>query len=333
MTRPTRISEIAVVLTGASSGIGRATALAFARRGAKVALAARRADVLDEVARECGEAGGQAVAIPTDVTDPEAVRALAARAQEAFGRIDVWINNAGTGVFGPFADTDLGLHRKTLEVDLMGAVYGAHAVLPLFNAQGHGVLINNISLGGWAPTPYAAAYTAAKFGLRGLTASLRQEYQKQRHIHICAVFPAIVDTPGFEHGANTSGLSIDPGILLYAPEDVAETFVRLARRPKAETAVGWPARAAQFAYVTARGPTEWAAAAAIRGALRTAEPAAVTEGSVLSPRPEGVDASGGWRARKRRPSARTLNAAAGAAFGATAAGTALLLLHRRRRSA
>lgn len=193
-------------------------------------------------AAECEALGGRALAVPTDVTDAEAVRRLAAQADDAFGGVDVWINNAGTGVFGAYQDADIALHRRTIEVNLLGTMHGAFAVLPVFLRQKRGILINNISLGGWAPTPFAAAYTASKFGLRGFTASLRQELGTHANIHVCGVFPAMVDTPGFVHGANVSGKRLDPGPLLYQSEDVAQTFLDLVRMPRDEVAVGWPAR-------------------------------------------------------------------------------------------
>ncbi len=321
MTHP--MAGLSVVITGASSGIGRASALAFARRGARLALAARRAELIEEVAEECRRLGAEAVAVPTDVTDAAAVENLARAAQDAFGGIDVWINNAGTGVFGPYEKADIALHRRTIEVNLLGSMYGAYAVLPVFLRQGHGVLINNISLGGWSPTPFAAAYTASKFALRGFSASLRQELGDHPEIHVCGVFPAIIDTPGLDHGANVSGRQINPGPLIYAPEDVAETFVSLVRWPRDEVAVGWPARAAQIAYALAPGPTEHLMGTFMRRALARASPAPRTQGALLQPVATGRGVSGGWRDRKGLPfSARRTSSAVGIA---ALAGVALLL--------
>lgn len=307
LTPPQDLSKLRVVVTGASSGIGRATALMLARRGASVALAARRAEVLNDLAAECNALGGRAIAVATDVTDADAVQRLATTADTTFGGIDVWINNAGTGVFGPFREADIGLHRRTVEVNLVGTMNGAYAALPVFQRQQRGILINTISLGGWAPTPYAAAYTASKFGLRGFSGSLRQELVAHPGIHVCSVFPAMVDTPGFVHGANMSGRTLDPGPLLYRPEDVAETFLDLIRSPRDEVAVGWPARLGQISYALARGPTERLMGTTVRLLLARAKPSPRSSGALLAPIPAGTTSSGGWLARKRLPPADQLS--------------------------
>lgn len=317
-----------VVVTGASSGIGRATALALAREGASVVLAARRVDVLKDVAAECETLGGRAIAVGTDVTDAAAVMHLADQAVQTFGGIDVWINNAGTGVFGAYQDADIALHRKTVEVNLLGTMNGAYAVLPVFLRQRRGTLINNISLGGWAPTPFAAAYTASKFGLRGFSGSLRQELAGHKDIHVCSVFPAMVDTPGFVHGANMSGRNLDPGPLLYRSEDVAETFVQLIRAPHDEVAVGWPARLGQISYAVARWPTERLLSTAFRFLLSRAKGVPRSTGAVLAPIAAGTAVSGGWLVRKKLPPAGQLSRI-GLALGL--GGIALVALARARR--
>ena len=218
-----------------------------------------------------------------------------------------------------------------MEVNLLGAMNAAAAVIPRFVRQGSGVLINNISLAAWAPTPFAAAYTASKYGLRGLTASLRQELSDHRDIHVCGIFPAMIDTPGFAHGANTLGRSLDPGPLLYRPEDVAEAFIRVARRPRAETAVGWPSSASKLAYAAAPQPFAASINGFMRAVLSRAKPAPRTSGAVLTPTADGRGSSGGWLQAKRLPSARMLTAATLAGVGLAAVGATAAAMARRRR--
>ncbi len=307
-----------VVITGASSGIGRATARAFARHGARLVLTARNADGLRETAGECAMLGAHSLVVPADVTNAEQMGELVRKSVEAFGRIDVWINNAGVGLFGPMLNAEMSAHRRVVETDLLGAMNGAAAVLPQFVRQGGGILISNISIGGFVPVPFAAAYTAAKFGLRGFMAALRQEFAQHPRIHVCAVFPAVIDTPGFQHGANVSGVELKPAGPTFSPEKVAEAMVGLALYPRAEVPVGWPSHLARFGYGAAPGVTEWIAGAVMRRYLRRAARAPREDGNLFTPSAGRLTAHGGARNGVRRRKGRAL-----AWAGAAGAGLAL----------
>lgn len=318
--RAKSLHQKVVVITGASSGIGRATAQAFARRGARLVLAARNKQALIDVSAECADLGAVAIVVPTDVTDADAVAALARQAHEAFGRIDVWINNAGVGLFGPFSNAGIEAHRRVVETNLFGAMNGVAAVLPYFLEQHHGVMITNISLGGFAPVPFAAAYTASKFGLRGFMAGLRQELAEERDVRICSVFPAVIDTPGFQHGSNVSDAALKPGPLLFPPEKVAAAMVRLALHPRDELPVGWPAHLARIGYGLAPRTTERVLGFGFRRVIKNSPPEPRRLGNLFEPSRGRLAPSGGWR----RPSAtRTLGQAA---VWASLLGTGALLV-------
>ncbi len=144
--------------------------------------------------------------VPTDVGVADEVERLATAAAEfGHGRIDVWINNAGIGAVGAFDETPLEAHEQVVQTDLLGYLRGAHAVLPYFKQQSAGVLINTLSVGSWVAQPYAVAYSASKFGLRGLTQALRGELVQWPGIHVCDIYPGVVDTPGFRDGGNYTG--------------------------------------------------------------------------------------------------------------------------------
>ncbi|CAN7295381.1 SDR family oxidoreductase [Massilia sp. LjRoot122] len=236
-----KLSDTHVVIMGASSGIGAATAIAFARQGAQLVLGARGKEGLEDVARRCRQAGGQAEALVVDATDADAVAAFARRARSILGRIDLWYSNVGSGVIGKYAEVPMVDHRRVVETNLLTHMNDAHAVMPIFLEQDHGIWVNMISAGGFVAAPYAAAYSASKYGLRGFSEALRAELGKRPRIHVCDVYPTFVDSPGFSHAANYTGakLSYPPGAV--RPEKVADAIVELARHPRDTTALGAPA--------------------------------------------------------------------------------------------
>lgn len=193
------------MVTGALSGIGRATARAMAEHGARVVLAARSEESLREVAEECEELGGRALVVPTDVNDEEAVRELARRSVEVFGRIDAWVNNAGVMVYGRFEDVLTEVYRRVIETNLFGQIHGACAALSHFREQAGGVLINMSSVWGRLTSPHISAYVTSQFAIRAFSECLRQELAGERDIHVVTILPQSVDTPVFRRAGNYYG--------------------------------------------------------------------------------------------------------------------------------
>jgi len=234
------LSGKVIVITGASSGFGKGAALDFAKAGASVVIAARRDELLDDLAQQCEAAGGHALAVQTDVSQQTDMLNLARQAVSTFGRIDVWINNAGVGAIGQFWDIPLADHVHVIETNVLGVLYGSYFAIEQFRKQGRGTLINTASGLGKIPSPYYSTYTASKYAVVGLSAALRQELSEahQTDIHVCTVMPMAMDTPWFDHASNYSGHEVQPLPPLYDPQMVIDTYVRLASNPQPEVIVG-----------------------------------------------------------------------------------------------
>ncbi|HZI12297.1 MAG TPA: SDR family NAD(P)-dependent oxidoreductase [Myxococcus sp.] len=292
-----------IVITGASSGIGRATALALAKKGAHVVLAARPEDPLEDLARECEASGVRTLVVPTEVSDAAAVRHLAAESVRAFGHFDAWVNNAGVYLMGSLEETPDDAFRQLMETNFFGTVSGTRAALTQFRHQGYGTLVNVASTFGAVTAPYASAYIASKHAVRGFSASVRQEFLNTG-IDVCTVLPAAIDTPLWQHTANYTGWAIRPGEPVYTPERVADAILRVLHQPRPEVFVGPTARAFER---TMHGVT---------GARHSEKKRQrSTSGSLFRPMYEGTGTSIGSHAR-RKPWLRRLLFAGGLAAAA-----------------
>ena len=232
------VSEQVMVVTGSSSGIGLATALAAAGEGATVVLAARSVDTLNEIVGHINEGGGKALAVPTDVSDRAQVESLARTAVENFGRIDTWVNVAGVSIFGRLDEVDDADSQRLFQTNFWGIVYGSLVALPYLKAS-EGCLVNLGSEVSEAVVPLQAMYSSSKHAVKGFTDGLRLELEADKSpIGITLIQPTAVDTPFAEHGG--SYLSQEPKLPtpMVEPEKVAHAILAAAVHPKDSIKVG-----------------------------------------------------------------------------------------------
>lgn len=274
--------------------MGRAAALEFAKHRATLILGSRNEQALLGTAAECEAFGANVTTVTTDVTDAGAVKRLAAKAMACAGKIDVWINNAGVLAVGALSETPVEIHTQVISTNLIGYLHGAHAVLPYFQQQGYGILINNISIGGWLPVPYATGYSASKFGIRGFSEALRGELRQYPHIHVCDLIPAFLDTPGVQHAGNYTGFAIRPAPPVYDPMFVAKAMVKLVRHPRPSVMIGGVSPLLRLAHFISPALTRNITSLVMSAYFKQAPSSPVTSGNLFEPVEYGTSIHGGW---------------------------------------
>ena len=308
-----------VVVTGASSGIGRETALELAKQGDGLVLAARREDPLQSLCVECEQLGADCIVVPTDVSNPDEVNVLADSAVRRFGRIDAWVNDAGVYLMGSLEETPLSAHRRVMDVNYFGVVHGTTAAIRQMKKQEEGgVIVNIASQLGSVSAAYVSAYTASKHAVRGFTSAVRQELLKTP-IRLCTVMPTSIDTPLFEHSANYTGYGIKPAGPVFPPEKVAKTIVHLIDHPRAETYVGGiSTRSFGALRHTAPGVFDPLMHQQIDRGHFQDEASERTAGNLYEPMERGTEVHGGWEGGRKQWMRRA------ALYGGLAAGATLL---------
>ena len=329
------INEQVAVILGASSGIGRETAMRFAARGAKVVVAARGEPGLRSLVDGITARGGDAAYAVCDVADFAQVEDAAETAARAFGRIDTWVNVAAVSVYARFEDTSLEEFRRVLDVTFMGQVHGAKAALPHLRREGRGALIAISSVEGIASLPLHSAYAASKHAVEGLFDALRRELLAAGvPISVTSVKPATINTPFFNNARNKMGVKPQGPPPIYQPGVVADCVLYAAQHPVRDLFAGGAGKAMAMSQMLAPRLLDVALARFGIAAERTAEPETEAVGALDAPRAHDNRTEGDFGEQARRfslytwlethPRARTV------ASGGALAGAGLLLARRER---
>jgi len=256
-----------VLITGASQGIGKATALLFASKGYDLVLAARQPDRLAAVGQEVQNLGRQALTVPTDVKDPQQVKTLVDKALEHYGVIDVLINNAGIYISGSLENFSLDDWHQAIDLNLWGYIHTINALLPHMIERGTGTIVNLSSIGGKVPVPYLVPYNVSKFAVTGLTEAMHSEL-KPKGIHVCGIYPNLIKTSFMERAifrgkdeqdAQARRKQLDQVLstpVIEKPEDVAKAIWEGVKHQRSEVIVG-SANVSKAAYNLFPGIMQW----------------------------------------------------------------------------
>ena len=333
------INDQVVVILGASSGIGRETALRFAARGAKVVVAARSEPGLASLVDEIAADGGQAVYAVCDVADFTQVQGVADTAVRSFGRIDTWVNVAAVSVYARFEDTSPEEFRRVMDVNFMGQVHGAKAALPHLRREGQGSLIAISSVEGITSIPLHSAYAASKHAVEGLFEALRRELLAERvPISITSVKPGTINTPFFNNARNKMEVKPKGPPPIYQPSVVADCVLYAAEHPVRDLFAGGAGKMLAMNQLLAPRLLDTALARVGIPLQRTGDPEADAEGTLYAPRTGDNRVEGDYSDLARRFSLYTWlethpKARAMAAGGALAAMGLLLTRGMRNGSA
>lgn len=315
-----------VVVTGASAGVGRATALAFARRGWRVALLARPSPGLESARTEVERAGGTGLAITADVSDAAALAAAAECVVERWGRIEVWINCAMVTMFAPIADISPAEFRRITEVTYLGYVFGSMAALAHMRPRNSGTIVQVGSALSYRAIPLQSAYCGAKFAIRGFTDALRSELRHEGSaIRVTMVQLPAVNTPQFDWARNRMGRRPQPMPPIHQPEAIAEIIFRASRDAPRELWVGGASLRAILGTMIAPGLLDRLLARKGYDAQLSSEPKSTSAlDNLFEPAPEGHAMHGRFDDRAR-VGTYAFNAAVARALLPTSA-TALLIV-------
>lgn len=280
-----------MVVVGATSGIGRATARAFAERGDRLVLAARATTTLAEVRGEC--AAADVLTVPTDVTEPGALDALLDAALERFGRVDVWVHTAAVMAYGRFDELPGRVFDQVVRTDLLGTAESVRVALRHFRAAGAGTVVVTGSVLGHITAPYMSAYVASKWGLQGLLRTVQQELRDSPRIRLSLVNPGSVDTPVYQQAANYLGRIGRPPPPVASPQRVARAIVHCVDRPRREVSVGRLNVLLRAGFTVLPGVYDVLVGPLMRAAGLSGRSVAAHDGSVFTPNPTGEAVRGG----------------------------------------
>lgn len=223
------------IITGASSGIGEATALALAAEGAHVAIAARRSERLNTLAKHIEDGGGKALAIVADITEETQARNLLQKAKAELGRVDILVNNAGVALLGPIEGADTSDWRRMIDINVLGLMYATHAALPIMKEQGAGHIVNISSVAGRIARAGVGVYNVTKWGVNAFSEALRQEVSKD-NIRVTIIEPGMVDTEIHDHITNPTAkqqsLERLQSMTPLQSEDIAAAIVYAVTQPQ-----------------------------------------------------------------------------------------------------